>query len=220
MRPQGRSGSSACHRTHAPRRVILRIVSGRRASPVGGAPGASLGPGDRRGPPGQSQMSTGWFRSSWWRVTVATSPWAGTIPSPSAIQGMRCPQADRGARRTHDIRGYASGASRGRAAAGSRQHVRSPPDRRQVPGHPHTAPAWWTFVHLAGVEPTHKPAERAMRPGGRWRTGRVGTPRAQGSRCVEAMMTVLATLKHQHRPPLDDLTAACEAALRDEAVPS
>ena len=80
--------------------------------------------------------------------------------------------------------------------------------------------ALWTFVPLAGVEPTHNASERAMRPGVRWRKGSVGTQSAQGSRFVDAMMTVVATLKPQHRHPLDDLMAACEAALRDEAAPS
>jgi transposase len=81
-------------------------------------------------------------------------------------------------------------------------------------------PALWTFVHLEGVEPTNNAAERALRPGVLWRTGSFGTQSAQGSRFVEAMMTVGATLKQQHRNPLAYLTAACEAALWDEAAPS
>jgi transposase len=81
-------------------------------------------------------------------------------------------------------------------------------------------PALWTFVHLEGVEPTNNAAERAIRPGVLWRKGSFGTQSAQGSRFVEAMMTVVATLKQQHRNPLDYLTAACEATLRDEAAPS
>jgi transposase len=80
--------------------------------------------------------------------------------------------------------------------------------------------ALWTFVHLEGVEPTNNAAERAIRPGVLWRKGSFGTQSAQGSRFVEAMMTVVATLKQQHRNPLDYLTAACEAALRDEVAPS
>jgi len=80
--------------------------------------------------------------------------------------------------------------------------------------------ALWTFVHLEGVEPTNNAAERAIRPGVLWRKGSFGTQSAQGSRFVETMMTVVATLKQQHRNPLDYLTAACEAALRDEAAPS
>jgi transposase len=80
--------------------------------------------------------------------------------------------------------------------------------------------ALWTFVQLEGVEPTNNAAERAIRPGVLWRKGSFGTQSAQGSRFVEAMMTVVATLKQQHRNPLDYLMAACEAALRDEAAPS
>jgi transposase len=77
-----------------------------------------------------------------------------------------------------------------------------------------------TFGHLDGVEPPNNAAERAMRPGVLWRQQSVGTHRAHGSRCVEAIMTVVATLQQQHRNPLDELTAACEATLRDETVPS
>jgi transposase len=49
------------------------------------------------------------------------------------------------------------------------------------------------------VDPTNHAAERAIRPGVLWRKGRCGTQSAEGSRCVEAMMTVVATLKQQHR---------------------
>lgn len=80
--------------------------------------------------------------------------------------------------------------------------------------------ALWTFVHLEGVEPTNNAAERAIRPGVLWRKGSFGTQSVQGSRVVEAMMTVVATLKQQHRNPLDYLTTACEAALRGETAPS
>jgi transposase len=80
--------------------------------------------------------------------------------------------------------------------------------------------ALWTFVHLAGVEPTNNTAERAIRPGVLWRKGSFGTHSAQGSRFVESMMTIVATLKQQQRNVLEYLTAACEAALRDEPAPS
>ena len=80
--------------------------------------------------------------------------------------------------------------------------------------------AWWTFVQMAGVEPTNKVAERSMRPGVRWRQGSFGTQSEPGSRFVESMMTVVATLKQQQRNVLEYLTAACEAALRGEAAPS
>ena len=80
--------------------------------------------------------------------------------------------------------------------------------------------ALWTFVQVEGVEPTNNTAERAIRPGVLWRKGSFGTQSAEGSRFVESMMTVVATLKQQQRNVLEYLTAACEAALRGEAAPS
>lgn len=80
--------------------------------------------------------------------------------------------------------------------------------------------ALWTCVRHAGMEPTNNAAARAIRPGVLWRKGRLGMQSADGSRFGEAMMTVVATLKPQHRNVLDYLTAACEAALRGEAAPS
>ncbi len=53
-----------------------------------------------------------------------------------------------------------------------------------------------------------------------WRQGRFGTHSPEGSGFVEAMMTVVETLKQQHRNVLDYLTAACEAALRGQSAPS
>ena len=80
--------------------------------------------------------------------------------------------------------------------------------------------ALWTFVHLAGVEPTNNTAERAIRPGVLWRKGSFGTHSAQGSRFVESMMTVVATLQQQQRNVLEYLTTACEAALHGTPAPS
>ena len=80
--------------------------------------------------------------------------------------------------------------------------------------------ALWTFVRHDGVEPTNNAAERAIRPGVLWRKGSFGTQCAEGSRFVEAMMTVVATLKQQHRNVLDYVTAACEAALCGQPAPS
>src|SRR5438128_8563590 len=59
--------------------------------------------------------------------------------------------------------------------------------------------ALWTFVQVDGVEPTNNTAERSIRPGVLWRKGSVGTQSAEGSRFVESMMTVVATLKQQRR---------------------
>jgi transposase len=80
--------------------------------------------------------------------------------------------------------------------------------------------ALWTFVRHVEVEPTNNAAERAIRPGVLWRKGSFGTHSPEGSRFVETLMTVVATLKQQHRNVLDYLTAACEAALRGEQAPS
>jgi transposase len=80
--------------------------------------------------------------------------------------------------------------------------------------------AVWTFVRHAGVEPTNNAAERAIRPGVLGRKGSFGTQSADGSRVVEAVMTVVAPLKQQHRHVLDYLTTACEAARRGEGAPS
>jgi transposase len=81
-------------------------------------------------------------------------------------------------------------------------------------------PALWTFVRHDGVEPTNNAAERAIRPGVLWRKGSFGTQSAEGSRFVEALMTVVATLKPQHRHVLAYVTAACEAALCGQPAPS
>jgi transposase len=80
--------------------------------------------------------------------------------------------------------------------------------------------ALWTFVQLDGVEPTTNAAERSIRPGVQWRKGSLGTQSEEGSRFVESMLTVVATLKQQQRNVLEYLTAACGAALRGEVAPS
>ena len=71
-----------------------------------------------------------------------------------------------------------------------------------------------------GVEPTKNTAARALRPGMLWRQGRLGPQSPDGSRFVETRMTVVATLKPQHRNVLDSMTAACEAALYSQPPPS
>jgi len=80
--------------------------------------------------------------------------------------------------------------------------------------------ALWTFVRHPEVEPTNNAAERAIRPGVLWRKGSFGTQSPEGSRFVETMMTVVATLKQQHRNVLDYVIDACEAALRRQPAPS
>lgn len=80
--------------------------------------------------------------------------------------------------------------------------------------------ALWTFVRVAGVEPTNNLAERQIRPAVLWRKRSFGTQSQAGSRFAERIMTVVATLKQQHRNVLDYLTQACEAANWGKPVPS
>lgn len=82
------------------------------------------------------------------------------------------------------------------------------------------APALWTFVAVLGVEPTNNAAERALRPAVLWRKGCFGTHSAAGSRFVERMLTVAATLTHQRRNVVDYVTDACVAALHHQPAPS
>lgn len=81
-------------------------------------------------------------------------------------------------------------------------------------------PALWTFVDVEGVEPTNNLAERQIRPAVLWRKGCFGTQSERGSRFVERILTVSATLKQQNRHILSYLTEACEAYLRGEPAPS
>lgn len=52
--------------------------------------------------------------------------------------------------------------------------------------------ALWTFVQVAGVEPTNNAAERSSRPGVLWRKSSFGTQSEEGSRFVESMRTVVS----------------------------
>jgi transposase len=77
-----------------------------------------------------------------------------------------------------------------------------------------------TFGQGEGGEPTHHAAERARRPGVQRRHISVGTQSEAGSRLVESLLTVVATLKPQPRHVLASLPAAHAAALRGEAPPA
>lgn len=80
--------------------------------------------------------------------------------------------------------------------------------------------ALWTFVRCPGVEPTNNAAERALRHGVLWRRASFGTRTAAGSRTVQRLMTVVATLRQQQRDVLGYLTAACQAAVLHQPAPS
>ena len=80
--------------------------------------------------------------------------------------------------------------------------------------------ALWTFVYIEGVEPTNNGAEQAVRHGVIMRKISYGTHSVAGSRFVERMLTVHATLRRQRRNILDFMRAACTAALRSHPAPS
>ena len=79
--------------------------------------------------------------------------------------------------------------------------------------------ALFTFVEMAGVEPTNNIAERAIRPAVLWRKGSFGTDSEQGSRFVERILTVVTTLRMQQRNVLDYVTSACQAHRHGQIAP-
>jgi transposase len=74
-------------------------------------------------------------------------------------------------------------------------------------------PALWTFVRVAGIEPTHNAVERALWHAVLWRKASHGTDSEIGSRFVENILTVVATRRQQGRKVLECLTGGCRAAL-------
>ena len=80
--------------------------------------------------------------------------------------------------------------------------------------------ALWTFVDREGVEPTNNAAERALRRAIVWRRRSFGTHSDGGARFVERILTVVTTLRQQHRDVLDYLTEACTAANAKRKAPS
>ena len=69
----------------------------------------------------------------------------------------------------------------------------------------------WTFVRVAGIEPTNNNAERPLRRAVLWRKKSFGTKSESGSRFVERILTVVTSLRQQGRDVLDYLTAVCGA---------
>lgn len=82
------------------------------------------------------------------------------------------------------------------------------------------APALWTFVRVAGVEPTNNAAERALRSCVLMRKISFGTHSENGSRFIERMLTVAATLRQQKRNVVDYVTDAVERSFQGQRVPS
>jgi transposase len=82
------------------------------------------------------------------------------------------------------------------------------------------ADALWTFVRVAGVEPTNNTAERALRHAVLWRKSSYGTHSQAGSRFVERILTTHATLRQQRRNVIEFVRLACAANLRGDQAPS
>jgi transposase len=74
----------------------------------------------------------------------------------------------------------------------------------------------WTFVRVAGVEPTNNAAERALRRAVLWRRKSFGTQSEAGSRFVGRVLTAVQTLRQQGRDVLAYLTEVCRGALSGE----
>src|SRR5262249_2984788 len=60
-------------------------------------------------------------------------------------------------------------------------------------------PSMWTFARVEGIEPTNNEAQRAVRHGVLYRKLSNGTQSDRGSRFVERLLTVRATLRRQGR---------------------
>lgn len=81
-------------------------------------------------------------------------------------------------------------------------------------------PALWTFVTTQGVEPTNNAAERALPPAVLWRQNSFGSQSAEGSLFVSRMLTLVTSLRSQHRPVLEYLVQACRATRQGQPAPS
>jgi transposase len=81
-------------------------------------------------------------------------------------------------------------------------------------------PALWTFLRVAGVEPTNNAAERALRHAVLWRKSSYGTASAKGSHFVANILSVVATCRQQGRNVLEFVTACCQARLHGHSPPS
>ena len=74
----------------------------------------------------------------------------------------------------------------------------------------------WTFLRVAGVEPTNNAAERALRRAVLWRRKSFGTQSESGSQFVGRVLTAVQTLRQQGRDVLAYLTEVCRGALSGE----
>jgi transposase len=80
--------------------------------------------------------------------------------------------------------------------------------------------SFFTFVDHEGIEPTNNFAERQIRHAVIWRKTSFGTHSPAGSRFVERLLTVRATLRQQGRNLVEYVVQAQQAALRGDGIPS
>lgn len=81
-------------------------------------------------------------------------------------------------------------------------------------------PYLWTWLEVAGGEPTNNAAERALRTAVLWRKSSFGHQGETGKQFVERMLTVVGTLRLQRRNLWEYLVKACEASLCGRVAPS
>ena len=77
----------------------------------------------------------------------------------------------------------------------------------------------WTFVAVAGVEPTNNAGERAERQGVLWRKTSGGTDSPHGSRFVQRVLTVVHTCRQQGKNVLAFLSDCIQAWRHGRAPP-
>ena len=77
-----------------------------------------------------------------------------------------------------------------------------------------------SFLDVEGVEPTSNASERALRPAVIWRKLSFGTQSANGSRFMEAILTVVETCRKQSRSSFEYLTEAMQAHFSGQKHPS
>lgn len=80
--------------------------------------------------------------------------------------------------------------------------------------------ALFTFVRIAGIEPTNNNAERALRPFVIWRKTSYGSQSERGCRFSERLMTAAQTLRKQKRSLYAFLVEVCSGPRRGHATPS
>lgn len=78
----------------------------------------------------------------------------------------------------------------------------------------------WTFLTVAGIEPTNNAAERALRSAVILRKLSFGTQSSRGSRYLERILTVSETCRLQKRNTFEYLIAVMQAKFAGTLVPS